>query len=64
MCWFNTKEETGNEILTCEKLGKYQENQVIPEYDWLYSENCEKIVCCAKEIMKRLKARQKILENV
>ena len=44
----NTKEETGDEILNCEKLGKYQENQEIPEYNWLFSKNCEKIVCCTK----------------
>ena len=46
----NTKEETGDEILNCEKLGKYQENQVIPEYDWLYSENCEKLYVVPKKL--------------
>ena len=45
----NTKEETGNEILTCEKLGKYQENQEIQENDWLYSENCEKMYVVPKK---------------
>ena len=57
------KEENGNEILNCEKLGTYEENQEIPAYEWFYSENCSKMVMAAKEFMKRLKVRQRILEN-
>ena len=57
------REEIGNEILNCEKLGKYEENQEIPLYEWFYSENCSRMILAAKEFMKRLKIRQKILEN-
>ena len=57
------KEENGNEILNCEKLGTYEENQEIPVHEWFYSENCNKIVMAAKEFMKRLKVRKRILEN-
>ena len=57
------KEETGNEVLNCEQLGKYEENQELPAYDWFYSENYSKMFLCAKEMMKRLKVRQKIIEK-
>ena len=57
------KEETGNEVLNCEQLGKYEKNQEIPAYDWFYSENYSKMLLCAKEMMKRLKVRQKIIEK-
>ena len=49
----SVNEETGDEILTRQKLGKYEEQQEMPVYDWFYSEICDKMISCAKEMTKR-----------
>ena len=58
-----SREETGDEILTCEKFGKYQENITKPKYSWFFSDCFGDMVYCAEVMIKRLKARTEILEN-
>ena len=54
------KEETGQEILMCDKLSENPEN--IP-YSWFYK-NLEEQVTVAKLMMKKLKLREKLREEV
>ena len=56
----NQKEETGEEVLGCDKLGENDEN--VP-YGWFF-ENSEKQLFAAKVMMKKLKMREKIREEV
>jgi hypothetical protein len=57
------REESGDEILTCEKFGKYKENETIPAYSWLYGKNTNDMIYCAKVLMKRMETRKTMLEN-
>ena len=56
----NQKEETGEEVLGCDKLGENYEN--VP-YGWFF-EDSEKQLFAAKVMMKKLKMREKIREEV
>ena len=55
------KEETGQEILMCDKLSENPEN--IP-YSWFYKELVKDQVSAAKVMMKKLKVREKLREEV
>ena len=57
------REESGDEILTCEAFGQYGENQVIPAYSWFYENKTSDMIYCAKVMMERMKMRKRILEN-
>ena len=57
------REESGDEILSCEKFGKYKENETIPAYSWLYGKNTNDMIYCAKVLMKRMETRKTMLEN-
>ena len=53
--------ETGEEILKCEKLGK-NENQA--EYSWFYSDHVSKQILVSKVMIKKLKKRREIREEI
>ena len=53
-------EESGEEILLCDSFGKNSEN--VP-YSWFYR-SVDKQICVAKVMMKKLKNRKKIREEV
>ena len=57
------REESGDEILTCESFGKYGENEIIPAYCWFFANKTSDIIYCARVMMERMKTRQKIIEN-
>jgi hypothetical protein len=54
-------EESGEEILLCDSFGENSEN--VP-YSWFYSSSVEEQVCVGKVMMKKLKNRKKIREEV
>ena len=54
-------EESGEEILLCDSFGENREN--VP-YSWFYSSSVDEQVCVAKVMMKKLKIRKKIREEV
>ena len=58
-------EETGLEILTCEKLDNKisSKNDQGITYDWFYSENTNRKIAAGKLLKSRLKERQDILEQ-
>ena len=59
-----TQEETGQEILICEKLN--YENSVADQqirYDWFYRSTVSDIVKVGHILDRGMKSRQKILEN-
>ena len=58
-----SNEESGDEILSCASLGKYEKNVTKPLYEWFFSNLVSDMVYCAKVMMERLKFRQKIIEN-
>ena len=57
------REESGDEILTCEAFGQYGENQVIPAYSWFHENKTSDMIYCSKVMMERMKMRKRILEN-
>ena len=57
------REESGDEILTCESFGKYEENEEIPSYSWFFRNKTSDMIYCAKVMMDRMKARKRLLEN-
>ena len=38
---------------------KYEENEIVPAYSWLYDKNTNDMIYCAKVMMKRIKIRRK-----
>ena len=54
-------EETGQEILMCDKLS---ENPKTISYSWFYKELVQDQVSAAKIMMKKLKLREKLREEV
>ena len=57
------REESGEEILSCESFGKYDSNVKIPTYQWFYSQSVSAMIFCAKIMMERLKVRKHKIEN-
>ena len=57
----NKNDESGDEILRCENLGKNEEKL---EYDLFFSEFVMKQIAVGKIMMKKLKKRKKIREEV
>ena len=55
------EEESGNEILRCKYLG--EENEKL-SYSMFFSENVDDMVLVGKEMLKRLKVRKRIREEV
>ena len=55
------KEETGEEILMCSSFGENIENVT---YSWFYKDCVNDQISEAKVLMKRLKRREKIREEV
>ena len=55
----NTKEETGEEILSCIHFGKEQSLK----YDMFYSESSSDMIKVANCMIKKLKMRQTIIDN-
>ena len=56
------REETGDEVLSCEGFGEtLLENQ--PKYEWFYSNEVQKMIDCAKVMIQKLKKREKLIEN-
>ena len=53
--------ETGEEVLKCENLGS-NENQV--EYSWFYSKLVTKQILAGKIMIKKLKKRNRIREEI
>ena len=45
------REESGDEILTCETFGKYGEDEIIPVYNWFYENKISDIITFAQYIM-------------
>ena len=54
-------EESGEETLSCKSFG---ENDSEIPYSWFYSESVDKQISVAKLMMKKLKMRQKIREEI
>ena len=57
------RDETGEEMLTCEY---FESDDKIPtnlSYEWFYSKEVSEIIGCAKVMMQKLKVRQKILDT-
>ena len=54
-------DETGDEMLNCKSFG---ENDSEMPYDWFYSDSVEQQISVAKTMMKKLKMRQKLREEV
>jgi hypothetical protein len=54
-------DETGNEMLNCKS---FCENDSEMPYDWFYSDSVEQQISVAKTMMKKLKVRQKLREEV
>ena len=54
----NTREESGDEILTCEQFGEYEENEIIPAYSSFYNEKTSDMIYCTKVMIKRMKVRK------
>ena len=57
------REETGDEILLCEHFGKYEKSEKIPAYEWFFGDNVSEMMYCAEVMSKRLKIREKMLDN-
>ena len=58
------KEESGDEILICEKLNKQNRDAVNPiDYSWFYKNNVTNIVQVGKLMDRGLKERDKIVES-
>ena len=56
------REETGDELLSCEGYDEtLLENQ--PKYEWFYNNEVQKMIDCAKVMIKKLKKREKMIEN-
>ena len=53
-------EETGEAILSCKSSGNTSDNS----YSWFYSENVDDQTTVAKQMMKRMKTRKNIREEV
>ena len=53
--------ESGEEVLRCEKLG---ENDIQAEYSWFYSEQLTKQILAGKVLVKKLKKRKQIREEI
>ena len=53
--------ESGEEILKCEKLGK---NAKHAEYSWFYSEILHKQIEAGKVMLRKLKKRKQLREGV
>ena len=53
--------ESGEEVLNCEKFGK-NENEV--EYSWFYSEFLRKQILAGKVMLKKLKKRKMMREEI
>ena len=59
----DVREESGDEILTCETFGKYGEDERIPVYSWFFENKTSDMIYCTKVMMERLKTRKRIIEN-
>jgi hypothetical protein len=55
------KEESGEEIFMCSSLGENPENLT---YSWFYRDSVKDQISAAKMLMKKLKIREKIREEV
>ena len=53
--------ETGEEILQCEKLGKNENNA---DYSWFFSRLVSKQILVGKVMLKKLKKRREIREEI
>ena len=53
--------ETGEEILQCEKLGR---NEDQAKYAWFYSDLVSKQISAGKVLIKKLKKRRQIREEI
>jgi hypothetical protein len=57
------REESGEELLSCDSFGSYKTEEIKPHYSWFYDDSVSDMVYCAKVMIKRMEIRQKILEN-
>ena len=55
------KEETGEEIFKCSSFGENSENVT---YSWFYKDSVKDQISAAKVLMKKLKTRDRIREEV
>ena len=53
--------ESGEEVMKCEKLG---ENKLQIKYDWFYSEMVNKQILAGKIMMRKLKRRKQIRDEI
>ena len=58
-CYEN--EESGEEILSCKSFG---ENMEMASYSWFFSEDVAEQISVAKILVKRLKVRKKLREEI
>ena len=58
-CMMN--DETGDEMLNCTSFG---ENDSEMKYEWFYSDNIDQQIIVAKTMMKKLKMRKNLREEV
>ena len=59
----NEREESGQEILSCDSSGSYKREEIKPQYSWFYCGSVSDMVYCAKVMIERMKIRGKIIEN-
>ena len=57
------REETGEEVLSCDGLGEQNGNKPV-KYNWFYSDSVEEIRNVAKVMNEKLKIRKKKMENL
>ena len=57
------REETGEEVLSCDGLGGQNGNKPL-KYNWFYSDSVEEIRNVAKVMNEKLKIRKKKMENL
>ena len=57
------REESGQEILSCDGFGSYKREEIKPQYSWFHCGSVSDMVYCAKVMIERMKIREKIIEN-
>ena len=57
------REESAQEILSCDSFGTYKSEEIQPQYSCFYGDTVSDMFYCAKIMVKRMEIRKKIIEN-
>ena len=60
---YHEREDSGEELLSCDSFGSYKTEEIKPHYSWFYDNSVSDMGYCAKVMIKRMEIRQNILEN-